>query len=319
MPGMIQKLKTGLAISRAANQYDKETKMGADPKVSLVKGAQAIGAFLLYAVIYAVGMGLSDGQALEALLAGVGINGAYVGIIVLVARGASVALMNFWKHNNKPIDAANKVGVIVLLALLPSGAFAQSPAAASAQSPAAASGALYCGAMQFASRGEPDHRDFVCRVSLSVPAPEGITAFARVDYTRTQDSPTEGDVLDIQTFRSVEAFAGGRKDVGSGFSVLAFSGVTWDRDANIEPTDPRLWTVAGGARFDVQNRGYIIASVGHHGPVGGLAFLGSAVYEINDGASWFGDVAIPLEASRFAAKPYTVRFGISARLKRWKF
>lgn len=65
-------------------------------------------------------------------------------------------------------------------------------------------------------------------------------------------------------------------------------------------------------------RGYVIAAVGHHGPVGGSAFLGSLVVQLSDGTSWFGDVAIPLSADRFAQRPYTVKAGISARLKSWK-
>lgn len=201
----------------------------------------------------------------------------------------------------------------LLLALAGVPAFAQDP------QPSPTAGvevALHGGAMQFAQRGEPDHRDFVYRLTLTVPAPSGFTLFGRADYTRTQDG---GDLLDVKTFRSIEAFAGGRKDIGSGFAVTAFSGVSWNRDNTFEPADPRLWTMAAGVRYSVPGRGYVIAAAGHHGPVGGSAFLGSIVYEINSGASWFGDVAIPLDASRFAARPYTIKAGISARLKAWRF
>lgn len=175
---------------------------------------------------------------------------------------------------------------------------------------------LHGGAMQFMERGQDDKRDFVYRLTLTVPAPSGLTLFARADYTRTQDG---GDLLDPNTFRSIEGFAGARKDLGSGFAVTGFGGVTWNRDANIEPTDPRLYTIAAGVRYSVPGRGYVVAAAGHHGPVGGSAFLGSLVYEINSGASWFADVAIPLDASRFSVKPYTVKAGISARLKGWNF
>ncbi len=170
--------------------------------------------------------------------------------------------------------------------------------------------------MQFAERGVPDKRDFVYRLTVTVPAPSRVTLFGRADYTRTQDG---GDLLDPKTFRSIEAFVGGRKDVGAGFAVTAFSGVSWDKDSKVQPSDPRLWTAAAGVRYSVQGRGYVIAAAGHHGPVGGSAFLGSIVYEINSGASWFGDVAIPLDASRFAKRPYTIKAGISARLKGWRF
>lgn len=175
---------------------------------------------------------------------------------------------------------------------------------------------LYGGAMQFAERGQPDKRDFVYRLTLNVPAPQKLTLYGRADYTRTQDG---GDLLDVKTFRSVEALVGLRRDLGSGFAVTAFSGVTWNRDEKIEPADPRLWTAAAGLRYSVPGRGYLVAAAGHHGPVGGSAFLGSLVVEINAGASWFADVAIPLDAARFAARPYTVKAGISARLKAWKF
>lgn len=175
---------------------------------------------------------------------------------------------------------------------------------------------LYGGAMQFAERGKEDKRDFVYRLSASLRVPQGVVLFGRVDYTRTQDG---GDLLDIKTFRSVEGFAGARKEIAPGFSPLVYAGVSWDRDSKVQPTDPRLWTLAAGFRYDVPGRGYLIASAGHHGPVGGSAFLGSVVVTIRDGVSWFGDVSIPLDASRFAQRPYTIKAGISARLKAWRF
>lgn len=175
---------------------------------------------------------------------------------------------------------------------------------------------LWGGAMQFAERGQPDKRDFVYRLSLSIPAPNGITAGARVDYTRTQDG---GDLFDIETFRSVEAYLGGRKDVARNLSVSAFSGVSWDRDKDFDPADARLWTAAVGLRYAVPGRGYVLAAAGHHGPVGGSAFLGSVVYELSSSTNWFFDIAVPLDADRFKLRPYTVKAGVAARLKFWTF
>lgn len=201
---------------------------------------------------------------------------------------------------------------IILLALLPSLATAQE---STPSPPPAVEITLHGGAMQTAERGQPDKRDFVYRLSVTVPAPSGLTLFGRADYTRTQDG---GDLIDPKTFRSVEGLVGARKDVGAGFAVTAFCGATWNRDAHVEPTDPRLYTAALGFRYSVPGRGYVVAAVGHHGPVGGSALLGSIVYDINAGASWFFDAAVPLDANRFRERPYTVRVGISARLKGWR-
>lgn len=175
---------------------------------------------------------------------------------------------------------------------------------------------LHGGAMQFAERGKPDKRDFVYRLTVKVPVPGEVTLFGRADYTRTQDG---GDLLDIKTFRSIEAAVGAEKLIAPGLEVIGLSGVTWNRDDAFEPADPRLWTAAAGLKYTVPGRGYVVAAAGHHGPVGGSAFLGSVVYQINSGASWFGDIAIPLDASRFAIRPYTIKAGISAKLKGWKF
>lgn len=280
-----------------------------DFKKTLVKALKdfLVTAFAVASVAVggALGEYFSKGENIEAAFAA--LPAPLVVVLVPLVSAAAVALANWSKHRKAPA----RIAPLILLALLPSLASAQDP------SPKPASeAALYCGAMQFAERGSPDHKDFVCRATLSVPAPSGITLFGRADYTRTQDG---GDLLDIKTFRSIEALAGGRKEVAPNLSVIAFSGVTWNRDEKIEPTDPRLWTVAGGMTYLVPKRGRVTAAIGHHGPVGGSAFLGSLDYYINDGASWFGDVAVPLDSSRFAVKPYTVKFGISARIKGWKF
>lgn len=211
-------------------------------------------------------------------------------------------------------DKTPPVAPLLLILALASPAFAQEQ-----PQPQRPEAAISCGGMRFAERGAPDHEDFVCRLSLAVPAPSGLTLFARADYTRTQGTEPDGDLFTLATFRSIEGFVGGRKDIAPNLSATAFAGVTWNRDKNIEPTDPRLWTVAGGLRYTVPKRGYVVAAFGHHGPVEGSAFLGSLVYEMSDSAAWFGDVAIPLGATRFALKPYTVRFGVSARVKAWKF
>lgn len=243
-----------------------------------------------------------------------------VGALLMVVGGAH----KVWKilsqilKNSPPTPPDLKSGALtgaLVLALLPTLAAAQDIPPAKPATEAA----LSCGAMRFAERGSPDHEDFVCRLSLAVPAPSGLTLFGRADYTRTQ-TVTDGEGLfDIKTFRSIEAFAGGRKLIAPNLEATAFSGVSWDRDDRIEPTDPRLWTVAGGLRYNVPKRGYLIVAAGHHGPVGGTAFLGSVVYDLSAGASWFGDIAVPLGATRFKEKPYTVRFGVSARIKSWKF
>ena len=284
-------------------------KTEANPGISIAKGLKAVAGLALFAGLGGMALFILEPGVVEAALAAAGVNSAYAAIIVLGLRGAATAYLN-WRKHNPPTPSNQNAGPLILLALLPSLATAQEPA--STPPGAGVEINLHGGAMQFAERGSPDKRDFVYRLAVTVPAPEGIALFARADYTRTQDG---GDLTDPKTFRSVEGFVGARKDVGAGFAVTAFGGATWNRDAHVEPTDPRLWTASVGLRYSVPGRGYIIAAAGHHGPVGGSAFLGSIVYEINDGASWFCDVAIPLDASRFAAKPYTAKVGISGRLK----
>jgi len=307
----------GLSISelwklkKASDQFEKDKKMKADPTISIAKGLKAIAGLALFSGLGGMALFLLEPGVIEAALASAGVNTAYAAIIVLALRGAATAFLNWRKHNPPTPSNQNAGPLVLLLCLLPGIAAAQDPAPA-----APVELTLHGGAMQFAERGSADKRDFVYRLTLTVPAPSGLTLFARADYTRTQDG---GDLLDPKTFRSIEGFAGGRKDIGSGFALTAFGGASWNRDSKIEPTDPRLYTAAAGVRFSVPGRGYVIAAAGHHGPVGGSAFLGSLVYEINAGASWFGDVAIPLDASRFAARPYTIKAGISARLKSWKF
>ena len=304
-------------LKKASDQFERDKKMqNYEWQKSLKAGVTQILTLILTGIIAAVFGVLSDSENIKTILLGAGVNEAYVAVILMLVAGGLRVAQNWMKHSpNAPRPSSGDIPAVVALLLLPalaSPAFAQEPT----PQPAPVEITLHGGAMQFAERGQPDKRDFVYRLTLTVPAPSGLTLFARADYTRTQDG---GDLLDPKTFRSIEGFVGGRKDIGSGFAVTAFGGATWNRDSKIEPTDPRLYTAAAGVRYSVPGRGYVIAAAGHHGPVGGTAFLGSVVYEINSGASWFGDVAIPLDASRFAARPYTAKVGISARLKGWKF
>jgi hypothetical protein len=301
-------------LKKASDQFEKDRKMNYDPKKSLKAGATQILTLILTAIVTALFGVLSDSEAIKAILLNAGVNEAYVAVILLVIAGGLRVAQNYTKH--KPPTASNtNAAPLILLCLMPSLASAQDPAPS--PRPEAS---LSCGAMRFVERGAPDSEDFVCRASLAVPAPSGLTLFARADYSRTQSVPAGEELsLDIKTFRSIEGFAGARKDIAPNLSATAFAGVTWNRDRTIEPTDPRLWTVAGGLRYTVPGRGHVVAAAGHHGPVGGTAFLGSVVYDLGENAAWYGDVAIPLGASRFALKPYTVRFGVSARLRGWKF
>jgi len=306
-------IKAALAIKRAANQFQKEKSMGADPVVSVVKGLKAIGAFLLFAGLSAVGLALADEQALGALLAALNIHSAYVGVAILVARGVSTAILNYIK-NNGPNDP-NRF-LVVLFAILAAPALVTAQDAAPTQRPDPVTITLYGGAMRTAERGKADSNDFTYRLTVQVPAPSDVTVFGRADWTRTQDG---GSLTDPATFRSVEAVAGARKQVATGIEAFAFSGVTWSREDAFVPADPRLWTLAVGVRGSIAGKGSAQVAFGHHGPVGGPALLGSLSYLVGDSASYFADVAIPTDAERFRMRPYTARFGISARLKRWRF
>lgn len=306
------KLKAAWKARQIFNTFEKEHKrMGDyDFKKTLAKAAKD---FLITALAVAsasagaaLGEYFSSRANIEAALAV--LPSPMIAVLVPLISAAAVALANWAKHRK------GAAIVPLLILALASPAFAQEQ-----PQPQRPEAAISCGGMRFAERGAPDHEDFVCRLSLAVPAPSGLTLFARADYTRTQGTEPDGDLFTLATFRSIEGFVGGRKDIAPNLSATAFAGVTWNRDKNIEPTDPRLWTVAGGLRYTVPKRGYVVAAFGHHGPVEGSAFLGSLVYEMSDSAAWFGDVAIPLGATRFALKPYTVRFGVSARVKAWKF
>lgn len=171
---------------------------------------------------------------------------------------------------------------------------------------------LYSGFMTFMERTNPDKKDFVFRFRAAIQAPEKITIFSRIDYTRTQDG---GDLADINTFRSIESQLGLRKDVAPGLSLTAFGGVTWNQDDKFEPADARLWTAAVGLRYELAGRFSVTAAAGHHGPVGGSAFLGAVSYRIRYGAAWFGDIAVPLDATRFNVRPYTIKAGVMVLLK----
>lgn len=319
------KLKLALALKRVGDAIEREERMGHDWQKTL-KAAGVDFALTSAAVLAAY---FADPANLAAVL-GVVPEHLRLALVPLLSAGF-VALRKRLKHGGSPADgggttittsgsvsipAGSALRVLSVLALLAVPASAQDASEPAPASREQVQIALHGGAMQFAERGQPDKRDFVYRLTVTVPAPSSLTIFGRADYTRTQDG---GDLLDIKTFRSVEALVGVRRDVGSGFSVTAFSGATWNRDDVIQPADSRLWTAAAGIRYSVPGKGYVVAAAGHHGPVGGSAFLGSLVYEINAGASWFADVAIPLDASRFAARPYTIKAGISARLKAWKF
>ena len=302
-------------IKKASDQFERDKKMqNYDPLKSLKAGATQILTLILTAIVTALIGVLSDSEAIKAILLNAGVNEAYVGVILLVIAGGLRVVQNYRKHKPPSLSNTNAAPLALLL-LLPAFASAQDPAP-KPQSEAA----LSCGAMRFLERGSPDSEDFVCRLSLAVPAPSGLTLFARADYSRTQSVPAGEELsLDIKTFRSIEGFAGARKDIAPNLAATAFAGVTWNRDRTIEPTDPRLWTVAGGLRYTVPGRGHVVAAAGHHGPVGGTAFLGSVVYDLGENAAWFGDVAVPLGATRFKERPYTVRFGVSARIRAWRF
>lgn len=318
----LDQLRRALQAKRIFDVFEKEHKQMGDYdfKKTLAKAAKDFIVTSLAVAAAAVGGALgeyfSKSENIEAAFAA--LPHPLVAVLIPMVSAVAVALLNWSKHRDKGmpnVPNVPKVVPVLILAMLPTLALAQDAAPGPVPpSPPTSSAALYCGAMQFTERDVPDHKDFVCRLSLNVLAPSGITLFGRADYTRTQDG---GDLLDIKTFRSIEGFVGGRKDIAENLSLTAFTGVSWNRDDQIEPTDPRLWTVAGGLRYTVPGRGYVLAAVGHHGPVGGSAFLGSVVYDVNSVASWFSDVAIPLDATRFAARPYTVKFGISAKFKTW--
>lgn len=320
-------IQLALAWKRARNQWSKDMEQGYDPKVGLIKGAKSMGSYFLVSTLALIAATLVDPAAVGGFFGAHGVSATYIALITLAAKGAGTFLSNWLKQRDKDLQlqpqgllSRAKCGqcgaaLALLLALLSAPAYAQDAMPRPSPTPGVEIN-LHGGAMQFAERGSPDKRDFVYRLTVNITAPAKTSLFGRADYTRTQDG---GDLLDPKTFKSIEAFVGGRKDVGAGFSPLVFGGVSWNRDGKIEPVDPRLWTAAAGVRFEVPKRGYVIAAAGHHGPVGGSAFLGSIVVQLNEGASWFGDVAIPLDASRFAARPYTIKAGISARLKSWKF
>ncbi len=256
----------------------------------------------------AVGEYFSSRENIEAAIAV--LPSPLIAVLVPAISAGAVALANWSKHRK-----SRNVIPILLLALLPLPAFAQDPA----PSPSPVSKveiSLHGGAMQYIERDSTDRKDFVYRLTLTVPAPSGLTLFARADYTRTQDG---GDLFDPKSFRSIEGFIGGRKEILPNLALTAFGGVSWDRDKAFDPVDPRLYTAAGGARYTVAGRGYVLAAVGHHGPVGGFVFCGSAVWEMRAAGAGFGDIAIPLDSERFRERPYTIKAGISARIKSWKF
>lgn len=301
-------IRTALALKRLADAFEKEKAMNHDWAKTLKAAATD---FLLTAAAVLAAY-FSDPAALAAAL---GLVPEHLRLaLVPILSALFVALRKRIKHGGPPnpdLKAGALAGLFLIFGTI---ANAQTPA----PSTEGLTLTLHGGAMQFAERGQPDRRDFVYRLTLAVPAPHGLTLSARADYTRTQDG---GDLLDPHTFRSVEAFAAARKKIATNLEAVTLGGVSWNRDAKFEPVDPRLWTAAAGARFTVPGRGYVILAAGHHGPVGGAAGLVSIVYDLeaSGAASWFLDAAVPLDADRFRSRPYTVKAGISARLKGWKF
>lgn len=219
-----------------------------------------------------------------------------------------------------PVQGLTKPLALAVLVLSSTFAFAQAPEKDCALeiTGCKAELSLDAGLMQFAQRGN-DHKDFTYRLNASVKIPSNFKLEMRADWTRTQDG---GNLFDPHTFKSVEAWGAVSRAVFSsdtlGFDVLGLSGVSWNRDKDFDPEDPRLWTAGLCVRARVSGRGSAMPCLAHHGPVGGVAFLGSVTYDMGSGAWWFGDVAVPLSRASFLANPYTVKFGIAGRLKRFK-
>lgn len=312
--GIFEKLKAALALSRAADQWEKDMKTEANPNpgISIAKGLKAVAGLALFAGVGAMALFVLEPGVIEAALAAAGVNSAYAALIVLGLRGAATAYLN-WRKHNPPTPANQNAGPLILLALLPSLATAQEPAKPENTF------RLSSGATRFFTPGVGDATEIEGQISVEIEAPKAVYLEGFGRFTRTQGAePGTAGLLDVKTFRSVIAHLSARKLLGGPrfmgghlpmFSAVCSGGMSWERDKAFDPSDPNIWAVGCGLHTNF-SRGTLTVKGGHNGSVGGGAIFGELIVNQGDRVRYVATYAVPFSAERFRKNPGTFTGGL---------
>lgn len=266
---LIEKIKAGLVLKRAADQFEKEKSMGAKPEVSIIKGLKAVGAMALFTGLGAVAVAIVEPGVLEAIFASAGVDTAYAVAITLILRGAAAAYMNYRKHSTPPSAPRATGAQLVLLALLP-GASAQADVfdylnkhKAAGYGPLTVDGETRpVIELRFFDDFQlvPKWRAGV-RFSLFTLARAGETAPPRV--------PASIDELS-RTYSDGEVWVSVRREIRQGLAFECLSGLTFKMVSITgsvgDPLDGTKAAAACGLRLS-RGEFYVSTLGGHYGPV----------------------------------------------------
>lgn len=231
--------------------------------------------------------------------------GGVAGVFIKIRRVIAKVKNDDGSIKPRPVGPAI---ALAAFALLPTVAIAQDPMPSPTPKNAVT---LSTGYMRFVTPGVRDAEDLEAHLEARVHTPAKTITEAFVRWTRTQGA-AEGiaGLLDPKTFASVTAEISVSRPLNSYFDASCASGVSWNRDGEFDPRDPRLYTLGCGGRIRIDGKGSLSGYGGHNGTVGGWAAWGKLVIRQTDKVRYVATYAIPFQhPSRFRVNPGAFTFG----------
>lgn len=273
--GLLDKIKAGLTLRRAANQLERDKMGNYDWTKSLKAGLTQILTLVLTAVIAAVYGVLSDSEAIKKILIGAGVNEAYVGVILLVLAGALRVGQNWFKHSpNAPRPSKDDIAamMIAFVLILPSPALAQDFNVFKylTQHASVATGALIADGEAYKVVELRFVDDFRIADKWRGAARVGLFSLTR-SGEQAPPPPTIPTTLDeIKAYSDGELWVSVRREIRQGIALECLGGFTFKMISITgsvgDPLDGTKLAGACGPRFS-QGEYSISVLGGHYGPV----------------------------------------------------
>jgi hypothetical protein len=179
---------------------------------------------------------------------------------------------------------------------------------------------LSTGATRFVTPGLKDAKELEAQlaVRLSTPAKTITEAFAR--WTRTQGASEDtAGLYNPRTFASLNADISIARTVTTYLDVLCAVGVSWNRDGDFNPSDPRLYNAGCGLRGRIK-QGSLSFIPGHQGTVGGWGVGGKLVVNQSPSVRYVATYTLPFQRPElFRTNPGQLTGGVQLDVKRLSF
>jgi hypothetical protein len=209
-------------------------------------------------------------------------------------------------------------GLLLLAAglLLPAAGWAQEPQPAPSPEPW---GTLEVEQITWAHFTRGEKREYIGgRAVLDVTLPERFHLIGRADVAGSQDGGALLDLADPQSYRSVEAYLGVKREVAGPFALAGVVGTAYDIDKGYDPSDLERHTLLLLARVPLPAGGYAYVGGGHRGPVGGAAAVASISYRAGP-TRLLVDYDLPFSrAAEGEVLPWVLRIGVAIPLRKWE-